>query len=156
MSGDAMSSVSSTIMLKVFLAYCFFTLYAMTQEYADTVIKADAVLCGLSGLQCILTPQNAKRAWKYIDSTDEEVNERMRRNAIEIGVFLLSYSIYSGSLVFYDTVSKTQALGYATVPWLLLFVKEILDGSCKKYNVNEVKLIPWILYFAVIIVSTVL
>lgn len=157
LSGDAIAGgYTSTAALKATVPVFVFAAFAMTQEYADTVIKATSILWGLSGLQCIFAPESAKSVWNFAKSDDDEINERTASNCSEFGVFLLSTSILSASLVFFEDMTKTKALGLAGLPWLLWTAKSFADGTFDKYGVNINMMLPWLLYHVAVAVTCLL
>ena len=115
LSGDATAGGYSDLnMAKLTVAIFIFAAFAMTQDYADTVIKATSILWGATGAHCYFAPESAKSLWKLTEGPAERTSD----NCQDFGIFLLSYSILTGSLVFCEDVTALKALAYATVPWL--------------------------------------
>lgn len=152
-SGDAtQAGYSSMSGLKFCVALFAFTTFAMTQDYADTVIKAMCVFWGLSGLQCIAAPSSASASWKF---NKDKLTPFLKVAWQEFGIFLVSTSVFSGSIVFADA-SNTQALGYATIPWVLWLLYGFLNGTYKEFGMNEGVMWFWLLYHAAIAASTLI
>mmetsp|Transcript_23008 Transcript_23008/g.29390 ORF Transcript_23008/g.29390 Transcript_23008/m.29390 type:complete len:182 (-) Transcript_23008:248-793(-) len=152
LSGDALrGGYSSTAGLKLCVAVFLATAYAtgINQDYADIVIKTTSAFWFLVGLQCVLAPESAQKVWQF-----GQRDERTQDNARVFGAFLMSHGLLTGTVSFFpETVTKTKAAGYSTLPWLLVMGKHLLDGTYAKYRVDLVPIACWCLWNIVAIVA---
>ena len=152
LTGEANSGgYSDTTMLKACVAIFAFVAYACTQDFADTAIKVTSVLWGLTGLHCYFAPESAKKLWSM-----SETSERSSDNCREFAVFLLSYSLLGGSLVFCDDMTNFKAWALAGLPWFVNTAKNLLTGFYDKYAINQNMMTFWLIYHITIIVTLLL
>lgn len=141
LSGDAEAGgYSDTAGLKASVALFIFMAYACTQDFAATAIKATSVFWAFWGVLSYVTPEIAKKPWSFADTS-----ERSNINVQEFGVFLISTAILSGSLVFCDGMTKTQAWGLAALPWLLNTAKNLITDGYTEFGVNKNMMVAWLL-----------
>lgn len=138
--------------MKLSVIIFLFSAYAMGQDYANTVIKITSAFWLLAGLQCMFAPESAKDAWKH-----GVKSERTKANAEGFGHFLVSSSLFSGSLVLFpDDITPIKACGLAHLPWLFGHVKFCLDGTYARLGIDNSKIVPWIIYHLVAAATTLL
>ena len=127
------------------------SVFAMSStDYSEIAMKAIYIFWGLNGLIWMFNPESAIQAWGIKKKLPDNARSRVITNTREFGTFLISTCIYAGSQLFFDA-SATQAVGYATIPWMLSNVKNMLNGTYSKLNIGIDKIIPWLIYQVVVI-----
>jgi hypothetical protein len=153
LNGDAIKGgYTSTNGHTFALAIAVFSFFAMTQDYADTVIKATSVLWGLSGLQCFLAPESAAKAWQFDANKGDPTGTMFCRL---FGCYLIASSAFTGSIAFCGS-TNLQAIGYGSIAWVLFHTTGILSGEFKSLGMDIPPLVFWLLYHATMIGTTLL
>ena len=153
-NGSTLELFGSNESTKVAALIHLASVFAMSSaNYSEIAMKAIYIFWGLNGLQWMLNPEGAMQNWgSKKNKLPDNTRSRMITNTREFGTFLISTSVYAGSQLFFDA-STTQAVGYATIPWMLSTVKNILYGTYSKVNIGLDKIIPWLIYQAVVIAT---
>jgi hypothetical protein len=134
------------------LLMSIFTFFAMTQDYADTAIKAISVLWGLVGLQCFLAPESTAKAWQFDANKVSATTTMLCRLS---GCFLMAYSAFIGSIAFCGS-TNLQAAGYGSVAWALFNSAGILSGEFNTVGMGNTPHFFWLLLHASLIGTTLL
>jgi hypothetical protein len=95
---------------------------------AATVAKVGATLVGINGVYVGLAPEPASKAYG-LDSASFEMTEIIKN----IGYTFASMAI--AALVQLNGGSFANAFGWANVPWLLLTLGNLLDGTSAKMGI---------------------
>ena len=134
------------------LAYDIFTAHALLTDanYASTALVAFCYWVFGNGLILALSPSTACSIWGTVENEDKLLS--ITRSC---GYGLLSYgaSMYALS----KDIEVTKVVGYGLIPWLI-------DNVNRNYVLKEVEKFGqdagpqyfWLLFFAVVIISTAL
>lgn len=153
LTGDMIKAgCTNTIPEKFSLAFDIFTFFAMTQDYADTAIKATSVLWGLSGIQMFLAPHSAGKAWQFDTNKGCAASKMLCRH---LGSCLLAYSAFIGSIAFCGS-TNLQALGYGSIAWALFHAAGILSGEFETLGMDNTPHLIGLLVCAAVIGTTLL
>jgi hypothetical protein len=148
LNGDAIKGgAASTNGIKFALATNVFNVFAMTQDYADTVFKANSIFWGLSGLQIFLAPESGAETWQF-DSRKLDATAKMLWRLF--GCFLLALSAFMGSISFFEA-TNLQAMGYGSIAWGLWHAAGHLRGDFKQLGIHVAPRLFWLLFHATMI-----
>jgi hypothetical protein len=128
------------------------TFFAMTQDYAETAIKATSVLWGLIGFQCFLAPKSAGTAWQFDANKGNATTKMLCRL---MGCYLMAYSAFIGSIAFCGS-TNLQAVGYGSFAWALFHAAGILSGEFKTVGMDMLPHLFWLLFYATLIGTALL
>jgi len=141
----------------VSLATFIFAIYAMSQDYADTAIKALSALWTFSGIQFFLSPVAACGAWssgKY-DAKKRPVTAACTVMSNCFAFYLVAISVTPLSMVMFDA-SPVEAAGYGALVWGALHAYNILSGTIAKGGFDETKIWSWLALNAVMAAAALL
>lgn len=119
-----------------------FNAFAMTQEYAVLVIQATTLLWLLTGLQMVLNPDGAAKAWKMEKAEESSFGTLLLRL---FGYCLLADAVVIFSLLFWEC-SPVEAYGYSLSIWACFHAVHLMDGSFKGASLNEIPQMLWLLW----------
>ena len=146
---QAVSSISGAILFST-INVC--TIYAMTQGYAKTFIKALCIFWGLAGLGLIVAPDKSAEMWRFDPS---KFNMATTTNMTLTGFFLVAASAFYGAIVFFGA-TPLKAAGWGSIVWALFHVTGLLNGSFKELGIPVAQVVFWTAFDSIVAKSTLM
>ena len=149
---DGSSGVKIAPQLLVLL-YDTFTAHALftDAEYAAKALQVFCVWILANGVLLAVSPKTAATSWGNSDEPEDQVVSMTKTN----GFGLLSYGAFVYALS--QDVDVAKALGYSLVPWLIDNAsRNFITKEVEQYGQESGPQMFWLLYFIIVIASTVL
>lgn len=127
-------------------------MYAMTQEYAETVMKVVSVFWLLNGLYLGADPKRASKLWGTFPTFDATSKFMARM----IGFNFLALNSFAGSMLFMN-VDKMTAFGIGYTFWLVkIVVLQLVTSDAADAHFDQRLLYFWMAVHATVVATILL
>mmetsp|Transcript_26045 Transcript_26045/g.57157 ORF Transcript_26045/g.57157 Transcript_26045/m.57157 type:complete len:308 (+) Transcript_26045:62-985(+) len=149
LSGDLVEAGFKTPGFVFCLGACALMAYLLSTEHAEMALKVWSILWLPAGLQMILSPEGAAKAWGHTGTMSRSNNMMLRL----FGSYLLSMSGMIGGQVFYD-MEPLKAMGVGNLFFGAWHALGLLNGDCEAIGCNMFGMNVWLLVHIAGVVTT--